>query len=464
MKRFLLRAADATAAAVFVGLGAVALVPLGLGSRLTGPWRRRGAPRRILYLGTGQIAQVFPRNGVNLFLERECSDFAGTFEQLWNVHFPAGARGSLDLTPRHHLVDFDLGLPAMQRSVRLAPVALREVAFLLWVIPFAWRRRIAVVTATNPYLQGVNALLVSAALGVPYGVIVTRDYEWDWRVLGRQAFPSLFPSRALEERVQRWVLAGAKLVLADRRYYAAFARRNGARPRATVVTRVLADRTYDEAVPNDAVRARFGLGPGPLLVYVGRLDAEKMAMDLVECLALVRQQFPAAQLVCAGRGALEQPMRERARALGIEDGLWLLGNVPLEQLPSLVAGSDLVVAAHMGYTLPEAGFTGTPIATYDYDWHGELIEDGVTGYLAPFGDVSALAARVCAALADPAEAAARGARLQARLRREHTLEAVVPMYRAAYEAVLDGRLPGSDLADGAAVAGAARPEQPVPAQ
>ena len=36
------------------------------------------------------IAQVFPRNGMNLFLERECSDFDGYFEQMWNVHFPAG--------------------------------------------------------------------------------------------------------------------------------------------------------------------------------------------------------------------------------------------------------------------------------------------------------------------------------------------------------------------------------------
>ena len=50
-----------------------------------------------MYLGTGQIAQVFPRNGVNLFLERECSDFDGYFEQMWNVHFPAGARGAIDL-------------------------------------------------------------------------------------------------------------------------------------------------------------------------------------------------------------------------------------------------------------------------------------------------------------------------------------------------------------------------------
>ena len=51
---------------------------------------RRSRPAAHRVSGHGQIAQVFPRNGVNLFLERECSDFGGYFEQMWNVHFPAG--------------------------------------------------------------------------------------------------------------------------------------------------------------------------------------------------------------------------------------------------------------------------------------------------------------------------------------------------------------------------------------
>jgi hypothetical protein len=77
------------------GLVALLAAPLWLGLgvclravRLLRPGR---GSRRIVYLGTGQIAQVFPRNGVNLFLERECSDFGGYFEQMWNVHIPAGA-------------------------------------------------------------------------------------------------------------------------------------------------------------------------------------------------------------------------------------------------------------------------------------------------------------------------------------------------------------------------------------
>lgn len=426
---------DLILAGVVLAAGAVFLAPVAVAARLHRlvHW---GRSPRILYLGTGQIAQVFPRNGVNLFLERECSDFGGFFEQLWNVHFPAGARGTHDLTPRHHLVDFDLPLPAVVGTLRVTATALREVAFLAWVLPFASRNGVAVVTATNPYLQGLNAAILGAVLGIPYGVIITRDFDWDWAVLGKQAFPSAFPSRAVEKRVERLVLANAALVLADRRYYRDFAVRNGAAPERAVATRVLADTAYAGARPAHGGRERYGLGPGPLLVYVGRLDPDKFALDLVECLGLVRERFPAVQLACCGDGALVAAMRERARQLGAVAHLRFLGALSLGDLAQLVASCDVVVAPHMGYTLVEAGLTGSPIATYDYDYHREILEDGVTGLLAPFRDVPALADRVCWALANPSAARQLGARARERLLAEHSLAAVVPLYRSAYCRVL----------------------------
>jgi glycosyltransferase involved in cell wall biosynthesis len=416
-------------------LGSLVLVPLGVLLRCL----RRPGPRRIVYLGTGRIAQVFPRNGVNLFLERECSDFGGYFEQMWNVHFPAGARGALDLSSRHHLIDVDFGLPdpAAER-MRLTAMAWREVRFLLWLLPFLVRTRASIVTATNPFLQGLNAAVATRLLGLPYAVIITRDYDWDWTVLGKQAFGSVYPTRTLERSIGRWVLRHASLVLADREYYRAFAVRNGAEATRAVATRVLADAAY-AAVPAEAppVRERYGLGPGPLLTYVGRLDTDKFALDLVECLALVQRRVPTVVLACAGTGALTGQMQRRAAELGIAEHLKLLGAVDLADLPALLATSDVFVAPHMGYTLVEAGLTGVPIVSYDYDFHAEIITDGETGYLARLRDVNSLAERVCQLLAEPVAARAMGQRLRQKLLREHSLQAVVPLYRRAYARVLE---------------------------
>ncbi len=403
-----------------------------LGTR--GDWRSdRRAPRRVVYLGTGRIDQVFPRNGVNLFLERECSDFGGYFEQMWNVHFPAGGRAALDLTPRHHLIDVDFPTPKRWRGVG---VALREVRFLLWLVPFLVRVRASVVTATNPYLQGLNAAIAARLLGLPYAVIITRDYDWDWTVLGKQAFGSVYPSRTIERAIGRWVLRHADLVLADREYYRDFAVRNGTPPPRAVATRVLADTAYADARPSSEVRQRHALGAGPLLTYVGRLDADKFPLDLVECLALVARRFPDVALACMGTGSLSAEMTRLAAERGIADNLKLLGTVDLAELPDLIASSDVFVAPHMGYTLIEAGLTGVPIVSYDFDFHAEIVQDGSTGYLVPLRDVATLAARVECLLADPERARAMGGRLRARLLAEHSLEAVVPLYRRAYDRVL----------------------------
>lgn len=427
----MIRILDACLAGLILLAGTATLLVVGTALRLV---RRRRGPRRIVYLGTGRIAQVFPRNGVNLFLERECSDFGGYFEQMWNVHFPAGSVGKLDLTPRHHLVDVDFCAP---QSLPIAAQVLREVRFLSWLLPFLVRVRASIVTATNPYVQGLNAAVAARLLGMPYAVIITRDYDWDWAVLGKQAFRSVYPTRRLERAIGRWVLRHADLVLADRQYYRDFAIRNGANAARAIATRVLADAAFVAARPALEVRERYALGTGPLLTYVGRLDPDKFPLDLVDCLARVHQRFPDAVLACAGTGSQAAEMQRRANELGCGDGLRLLGSLDLEELPMLLASSDVVVAPHMGYTLIEAGLTGAPIVTYDYDFHSEIITNGQTGFLAPLRDTAALADCVCRVLANPVAARAIGRSLREQLLRDHSPEAVVPLYRRAYDLVLE---------------------------
>ena len=80
-----------------------------------------------------------------------------------------------------------------------------------------------------------------------------------------------------------------------------------------------------------------------------------------------------------------------------------------------------------------------PVVTYDYDFHAEIVADGETGDLAPLRDVAALAERVCQVLDDPPASRAVGARLREQLLREHSLEAVVPLYRDAYDRAPESR-------------------------
>jgi len=78
------------------------------------------------------------------------------------------------------------------------------------------------------------------------------------------------------------------------------------------------------------------------------------------------------------------------------------------------------------------------VVAYDFEWHPELITDGVTGRLVPFRDGEAMAAATLEMLDDPEGTAALGAALQAKVEAEHTHEAVRASIQGAFRSLLDG--------------------------
>jgi glycosyltransferase involved in cell wall biosynthesis len=66
----------------------------------------------------------------------------------------------------------------------------------------------------------------------------------------------------------------------------------------------------------------------------------------------------------------------------------------------------------------------------------EVIEDGVSGLLVPFGDPAPLARAVEGLIQDPTRRAQLGRAAQARARERFSAEAIVPLYEALYRRVI----------------------------
>lgn len=153
-------------------------------------------------------------------------------------------------------------------------------------------------------------------------------------------------------------------------------------------------------------------GSGKRVAFVGRLDPVKGALLLIEAMAEVLKAHPDATLTLAGDGPARAGAEARAKALGIDAAIHFAGFMTQGQVADLLAQSDMLVLPSFAEGLPvvymEALASGIPVVASRVAGVQELVEDGVTGYAVPPGDVATLANRMIRLMDDPATARAMG--------------------------------------------------------
>ncbi|MFZ4497035.1 MAG: glycosyltransferase family 4 protein [Candidatus Nanopelagicales bacterium] len=132
--------------------------------------------------------------------------------------------------------------------------------------------------------------------------------------------------------------------------------------------------------------------------FVGRLEADKGLSDLRAVTELVARRFPKLEVHIAGE-------IDEADLLDESTSLWLDGDPHLrragqvDDVPSFLQGLDILCFPSHREGLPnaviEAAACGLPTVAWDVTGSRDAVLDGLTGYLIPYGDVGAMADRLC---------------------------------------------------------------------
>ncbi|MES2334376.1 MAG: glycosyltransferase family 4 protein [Pseudomonadota bacterium] len=164
---------------------------------------------------------------------------------------------------------------------------------------------------------------------------------------------------------------------------------------------------------------------GKRVAFVGRLDPVKGALLLIEAMAAVLKTHPDATLTLAGDGPARAPAEARAKALGLANAVRFAGFLTQPQVAELLANSDMLVLTSFAEGLPvvymEALASGIPVVASRVAGVQELVEDGVTGFTVPPGDVVTLADRMSRLMSDPELAARMGTAGRKAVEREHDI-------------------------------------------
>jgi N-acetyl-alpha-D-glucosaminyl L-malate synthase BshA len=187
-----------------------------------------------------------------------------------------------------------------------------------------------------------------------------------------------------------------------------------------------------------SLRARLSPDGRPIVMHVSNFRPVKRLETVVRVFQRINATHPS-RLVLLGDG----PEREHADALAVELGIAPLVTFAGEQhdLVEWLSAADLFLLPSsqesFGMAALEAMACRVPVVASRIGGLPEVIEDGRTGFLCGKDDVEGMAERGRALLGDAALREAITAAAAATVSSRYCTDAIVPLYEAVYEQVLD---------------------------
>lgn len=189
------------------------------------------------------------------------------------------------------------------------------------------------------------------------------------------------------------------------------------------------------AEDGQALRRKLGIpGNAFVLIYPAEFSKRKSQEVLIRAMAEIPER---AVLVLPGEGDLLEACRELAGKLNLRSRVRFPGQV--REMGAWYAMADAAVSASRIEGLPfnamEAMHSGLPVVASRIKGHTDLIAEGVTGLLYPYGDAPACAAAIRRLMESPALCQRLGASAR-QSAAAYSLPRAFPRITAAYESLL----------------------------
>lgn len=192
-------------------------------------------------------------------------------------------------------------------------------------------------------------------------------------------------------------------------------------------------------ISRSVARQQFGIRPDQkLILYVGRIAAEKNLGRLFEAVSEVMRQDDRTLFWLVGDGPMREQCVEIARNLRMGDRVRFIGFKPREEIDPYYAAADVFAFASMtetqGLVVGEAMMHGVPSVVVQGGGASEAMEDGRNGILVR-NDTEQLSAGILSLIQDEAlhESLSLGA---SRTAHKMTVDAMVEQILGVYRFVL----------------------------
>lgn len=165
--------------------------------------------------------------------------------------------------------------------------------------------------------------------------------------------------------------------------------------------------------------------PGKQLLYAGRLATVKGLPILFESLAALKPSHPDILLTVVGDGPDRSKLEHMTTQLGLDENVKFVGYQSQADVRKHMQQTHVFVlpsfAEGVPVSLMEAMAAGIPVVTTQIAGVSELVEEGISGYLVPPGDVISLTDRIKTLLIDNQLRARLGAAGRAKVEKDFNI-------------------------------------------
>ena len=191
------------------------------------------------------------------------------------------------------------------------------------------------------------------------------------------------------------------------------------------------------------VREELGLpAEAALIGIVAAMRDEKNHQMLIHAASNLREDFPHAHWLIIGDGPTRQSIEELRDELDLRDRVHLLGT--RHDTPRLVAALDVFTLCSLNEASPvsilEALASGVPCVATNVGSVGESVREGVTGYLVPSEDISAMSTAISRLLSDTPRRESMGIAGRQLVLENGSLQSMVSGYQHLVTKLYDARL------------------------
>ncbi len=283
------------------------------------------------------------------------------------------------------------------------------------------------------YFQTNLAPFVAGLRDVP--LVVTPHYHPPWTMIGGEG--RMRARRAFDRAVAPFLLSRASAIV------------NVSREERDQMDGVVPHGVRREVIPNGIDLGRFTPPPdgrafreehgieGRMLLYTGRLAKNKRLEHVIEMLPGLLADHDDLTFVAVGAdNGMREPWERLARDKRVAERVRFIDFVPYDVLVDAYGAADVYILPSdyeaFGIVLLEAMAAKVPVVASRVGGVPDVVEDGVTGRLYPYGDLDALREAVDGLLRDPAEGARMGERGRNRVAEHFTWDSVVDRLLGLY--------------------------------